>query len=177
MMSARLLRHKPESERGRFYRWSERMFEALIARYSRTLRWVLWHQTSTLLVAGRDSGACCVSFTLSYRKDCSRRRMSGLSKAFRKLLSRSRSRPCRSGNRSFAKVILQDPAVASLSSFIWRRCGRMQRLIAGRIQINLRPFAERRIDAAAVINRLETKLRRVEGIRLYLQPVQDLTGR
>ena len=52
MMSARLLRHQPQSEQGRFYRWSERMFEALIAQYSRTLRWVLRHESSALLVAG-----------------------------------------------------------------------------------------------------------------------------
>src|SRR5260370_16018160 len=51
MMSARLLRHRPESEQGRFYRWSERMFETLIAQYSRTLQWDLRHEISTLLVA------------------------------------------------------------------------------------------------------------------------------
>src|SRR5258708_5401588 len=76
--------------------------------------------------------------------------------------------------QELAKVILQDPAVASLSSFIGVD-GTNAPLNSGRIQINLRPFAERRIEAAAVINRLETKLQRVEGIRLYLQPVQDLT--
>jgi multidrug efflux pump len=52
MMSARLLRHKPQSEQRHVYRWSERMFETLIAQYSRTLRLVLRYQIWTLLVAG-----------------------------------------------------------------------------------------------------------------------------
>ena len=51
MMCAKLLRHRPASERGRFYQASERVFESVIAFYGRTLKWVLRHQTATLLVA------------------------------------------------------------------------------------------------------------------------------
>jgi multidrug efflux pump len=76
--------------------------------------------------------------------------------------------------QELAKAILQDPAVASLSSFIGVD-GTNATLNSGRIQINLRPFAERHVDATAVIDRLESKLQKVEGIHLYLQPVQDLT--
>src|SRR4029453_6333865 len=50
MMCAKLLRHAPEREQGRFYRWSERLFDRVIARYGRTLQWVLKHQTLTLAV-------------------------------------------------------------------------------------------------------------------------------
>ena len=76
--------------------------------------------------------------------------------------------------QELAKVILQDPAVASLSSFIGVD-GTNATLNSGRIQINLKPFSERRIDATAIIDRLQLRLRRVEGIHLYMQAVQDLT--
>ncbi len=173
MMSARLLRHKPESERGRFYRWSERMLEALIARYSRTLRWVLWHQTSTLLVAAATL-VLAVFLYIVIPKGLFPTQDVGIIQGISQAPESISFQAMSLRQQELAKVILQDPAVASLSSFIGVD-GTNATLNSGRIQINLRPFAERRIDAAAVINRLETKLQRVEGIRLYLQPVQDLT--
>src|SRR5215831_19083724 len=51
MMCAKILRHKPESEQGRLYRWSEKVFEWVIDRYGVTLGWVLRRQKTTLLVA------------------------------------------------------------------------------------------------------------------------------
>jgi len=173
MMGARLLRHKPESERVRFYRWSERMFEALIARYSRTLRWVLSHQTSTLLLAAATLVLAVFLYVVIPKglfptQDVGI--IQGISQAPESISFQAMSLK----QQELAKVILQDPAVASLSSFIGVD-GTNATLNSGRIQINLRPFAERRVDANAVINRLETKLQKVEGIHLYLQPVQDLT--
>ena len=76
--------------------------------------------------------------------------------------------------RALAGVILRDPAVESLSSFIGVD-GTNTTLNSGRIQINLKPLDERRIDASAVIRRLQPELARVSGITLYMQPVQDLT--
>ena len=173
MMSARLLRHKPESERGRFYRWSERMFEALIARYSRTLRWVLSHQTSTLLLAAATL-VLAVFLYLVIPKGLFPTQdvgiIQGISQAPESISFQAMSLK----QQELAKVILQDRAVASLSSFIGVD-GTNATLNSGRIQINLRSFAERHVDTNAVINRLEAKLQKVEGIHLYLQPVQDLT--
>ena len=71
-------------------------------------------------------------------------------------------------------MILTDPAVASLSSFIGVD-GTNSTLNSGRIQINLKPLGERRISASDVIHRLQSQLSKVEGIALFLQPVQDLT--
>jgi multidrug efflux pump len=76
--------------------------------------------------------------------------------------------------QELAKLILQDPAVDSLSSFIGVD-GTNKTLNSGRIQINLKPFAERHVDATTVIRRLQRELGKVEGIHLYMQPVQDLT--
>jgi len=76
--------------------------------------------------------------------------------------------------QALAKVILQDPAVESLSSFIGID-GTNTTVNSGRIQINLKPIAERKIDASDVIRRLSPALQKVDGIELFMQPVQDLT--
>src|SRR5207244_8944797 len=76
--------------------------------------------------------------------------------------------------QALAQVILQDPAVASLSSFIGVD-GTNTTLNSGRIQINLKPLEERQSSAVEVIRRLQPALANVEGITLFMQPVQDLT--
>ena len=76
--------------------------------------------------------------------------------------------------KALAKVILQDPAVESLSSFIGVD-GTNTTPNSGRIQINLKPLEERNINASDVIRRLQPELAKVEGITLFMQPVQDLT--
>src|ERR1043166_4851677 len=76
--------------------------------------------------------------------------------------------------QALGRVILQDPAVASLSSFIGVD-GSNTTLNSGRIQINLKPIEERRISASDVIRRLQPRLSSVAGITLFMQPVQDLT--
>src|SRR5439155_3720960 len=76
--------------------------------------------------------------------------------------------------QALARVILEDPAVESLSSFIGVD-GTNTTLNSGRIQINLKPLSERKISASEIIRRLQPELVKVEGIMLFLQPVQDLT--
>src|SRR5207249_12024693 len=76
--------------------------------------------------------------------------------------------------QALARVILRDPAVAGLSSFIGID-GTNVTLNSGRILINLKPLAERRVAAIDVIRRLQGALAKVEGITLFMQPVQDLT--
>ena len=76
--------------------------------------------------------------------------------------------------QALAAVILKDPAVESLSSFIGID-GTNTTLNNGRIQINLKPLAERKISASDVIRRLQPVLAKVDGVSLFLQPVQDLT--
>jgi len=173
MMSARLLRHKPEPKQGAFYRWSERMFETLIAQYSRTLQWILRHEISTLLVAAATLVLAIYLYVVVPKglfptQDVGI--IQGISQAPESISFRAMSLK----QQELAKVILQDPAVASLSSFIGVD-GTNATLNSGRIQITLKPFAERHVDAPAVIHRLQAKLQKVEGIHLYLQPVQDLT--
>ena len=173
MMSARLLGRQSQSERGRFYLWSERVFEALIAQYSRTLRWVLRHESSALLVAGATLVFAIHLYVVIPKglfpiQDVGI--IQGISEAPESISFQAMS----GRQQELAKVILQDPAVASLSSFIGVD-GTNATLNSGRLQINLKPFAERHADATTVIRRLQSEVAKVEGIHLYMQPVQDLT--
>jgi multidrug efflux pump len=173
MMSARILTHKLEAEQGRFYCWSERMFKALIEHYGRALRWVLRHERSTLLVAAGTLALAVYLYVVIPKglfptQDVGI--IQGISQAPESTSFQAMSRK----QQELAKAILQDPAVASLSSFIGVD-GTNATLNSGRIQINLKPFSQRGIDATAVIDRLQSSLQRVEGIHLYMQPVQDLT--
>ncbi|HUK12658.1 MAG TPA: multidrug efflux RND transporter permease subunit [Thermoanaerobaculaceae bacterium] len=173
MMSARLLHLKKEEEHTRFYRTSQRAFDAVIEFYGRTLSWVLKHQRATLVVAL----ATLVSTILLYVvipkgffpvQDTGV--VLGISEA-----SQSVSFPAMAERQqALARVILKDPAVASLSSFIGID-GTNTTLNSGRIQINLKPLEERNASATEVIRRLQPELAQVEGTTLFMQPVQDLT--
>src|SRR5258707_2270398 len=149
------------------------MFEVLSERYSRTLRWVLRHEAATLLVAGITLVLAIFLFVVIPKglfptQDVGI--IQCISQAPESISFEAMSRK----QQELAKVILQDSAVASLSSFIGVD-GTNATLNSGRIQINLKPFAERHVDAAMVIDRLHSKLDRVNGIHLYMRPVQDLT--
>jgi multidrug efflux pump len=76
--------------------------------------------------------------------------------------------------QNLGKVLLADPAVDNISSFIGAD-GTNTTLNSGRIQINLKPLEDRGLSATDVIRRLNPKLAQVAGIKLYMQPVQDLT--
>ncbi len=173
MMCARLLRHKPESQQGRLYRISEHMFQSIIAFYGRTLRVVLRHQTLTLFVAVGTLAATVLLFMIIPKgffpvQDTGV--ILGVSEA-----SQTISFPAMADRQqALVKVILQDPAVQTLSSFIGID-GTNTTVNSGRIQINLKPLEERKISASDVIRRLQPELAKVEGIQLFMQPVQDLT--
>jgi multidrug efflux pump len=173
MMSAKLLKHTPESEQGRFFRASERAFERVIAFYGRTLQWVLGRQTLTLLVAGAMLVLTGILFYIVPKgffpiQDTGV--IQGLSEAEETISFKAMAER----QQALAKVILQDPAVDSLSSFIGVD-GTNLTINAGRIQINLKPLADRKINASDVIRRLQPELAKVSGITLYMQPVQDLS--
>jgi multidrug efflux pump len=173
MMSARLLRHQPPSQQGRFYRFSERMFDTLIAQYSRSLRWVLRHQVPVLVVASATL-VLAIYLYVVIPKGLFPTQDVGIIQGISQAPESISFQAMAVKQQQLARIILQDPAVASLSSFIGVD-GTNATLNSGRIQINLKPFAERHVDATMVIGRLNSELRKVEGIHLYLQPVQDLT--
>ncbi|HEY6085177.1 MAG TPA: efflux RND transporter permease subunit, partial [Nitrospira sp.] len=173
MMCARLLRYRREEEQGTFYNVSQRVFDRMIAAYGRTLRWVLNHQPATLVVAVGTLFFTILLYIVVPKgffpvQDTGV--ILGISEAaqsisFSAMVERQ---------KALAVAILADPAVASLSSFIGVD-GTNTTLNSGRIQINLKPIAERRISALDVIARLQAQVAAVDGITLFLQPVQDLT--
>src|SRR5204862_44385 len=153
MMCARLLRNRPVADQGWFYRASERFFQTAIARYGTTLRWVLGRQTATLLVAGATLAATILLYVIVPKgffpvQDTGV--ILGVSEApqtvsFAAMAERQ---------QELAKVILQDPAVQSLSSFIGVD-GVNTTNNSGRIQINLKPLDARRASVGDVIRRLQ----------------------
>jgi multidrug efflux pump len=173
MMCSRLLRHTPESQRSRFFQSSERAFNRIIEFYGRTLQWVLKHQTATLLVA-LGTLIFTVFLYLIIPKGFFPVQDTGIIQGFTEASQQISFSAMSEKQEQVAKVILQDPAVDSLSSFIGID-GTNTTMNSGRILINLKPLAVRHIGASDVIRRLQPKLENVEGITLYMQPVQDLT--
>jgi len=173
MMAARLLKYKPESQQTRFYRVSEHAFEKTIAFYGRTLQWVLKHQTITLLVALATLVFTVLLF-LIVPKGFFPVQDTGVIQGISEGPESTSFAAMSERQQRLTKVILQDPAVESLTSFIGVD-GTNTTMNAGRIQINLKPLDVRGINATEVIRRLQPKLDEVQDITLYMQPVQDLT--
>jgi multidrug efflux pump len=173
MMSSRFLRHTPESEQSWFYRTSEHVFESIIGLYGRTLRFVLRFQIVVLLVAAATL-ALSVYLYLVIPKGFFPIQDTGVIQAISQAPEATSFGAMSTRQQSLARIILQDPAVESLSSFIGID-GTNTTLNAGRMQINLKPLDQRGISASEVIRRLRPKLQSVVGIQMYMQPVQDLT--
>ncbi|GAC1664187.1 MAG: multidrug efflux RND transporter permease subunit MuxB [Candidatus Acidiferrum sp.] len=173
MMCATLLHRREPSEENWLYRASERGFNAVIAFYGRTLKVVLRYRTITLLV----TVATLVATILLYiyvPKGFFPVQDTGLILGVSEGPQDASFPAMASRQRALVDVILQDPAVESLSSFIGID-GANTTMNSGRIQINLKPLEQRKLSASAVIRRLQPKLATVGGISLFMQPVQDLT--
>ena len=173
MMCSRILRHNPEEKQSRLYRASERAFNSMIDFYGRTLRVVLRYQTVTLLVAAATLILTVVLYVVIPKgffpvQDTGV--IQGISQAPQSISFADMS----ARQQELARVILEDPAVESLTSFIGAD-GINTTMNSGRFSINLKPISERHISAADVIRRLESQLQQVAGIHLYMQPVQNIT--
>ncbi|MBW8452967.1 MdtB/MuxB family multidrug efflux RND transporter permease subunit [Stutzerimonas stutzeri] len=167
MMCAKLL--KPHSVAEAKPDWVER----LIGGYSRWLTWVLRHQTLTLLVAVATLGLTVVLY-LAVPKGFFPVQDTGVIQGISEAPQSISFRAMSERQQALARVILADPAVDSLSSYIGVD-GDNVTLNSGRLLINLKPHGERDLTASQVINRLRPELAKVPGIELYLQPVQDLS--
>jgi multidrug efflux pump len=173
MMCAKLLRRKPPAEQGAFYRATGRWLEIVIERYGEMLNWVLDRQAAALWVFLGTLVLTVILYVFIPKgffplQDTGV--IQGISEA-----PQSISFPAMAERQqALARAILQDPAVESLSSFIGVD-GTNTTLNSGRIFINLKAKSQRQGDIAEVIRRLQARLASVEGISLYMQPIQDLT--
>ncbi|MGU9856929.1 MULTISPECIES: MdtB/MuxB family multidrug efflux RND transporter permease subunit [unclassified Pseudomonas] len=174
MMCARLLKREPkEEEQSRFYKASGAWIDWMIEAYGRKLQWVLKHQPLTLLVAIATLGLTVVLYLVVPKgffpvQDTGV--IQGISEAPQSISFAAMSQR----QQELAKIILADPAVQSLSSYIGVD-GDNATLNSGRLLINLKPHGQRDLSAAEVITRLQPELDKLVGIRLFMQPVQDLT--
>jgi multidrug efflux pump len=173
MMSARLLKNPAQAKHGKFYQASERFYERVIEFYGRTLKWVLKHQPATLLATLAALVLTLFLYSIVPKgffpvQDTGV--ILGISEATQKISFDAMSQK----QQQLAEIILKDPDVASLSSFIGID-GTNTTMNSGRIQINLKPHDERSNSASDIIRRLQPELAQIDGITLYMQPVQDLT--
>jgi multidrug efflux pump len=173
MMCSRLLKHVPEERQGRFFHASQRYFDRTIAAYGRSLQWVLRHQAATLMVAVGTMVLTVLLYVMVPKgffpvQDTGA--IQGISEAPQSISFSAMAEH----QQQLAKLILKDPAVESLSSFIGID-GVNTTLNSGRLLINLKPLDERDASATEVIQRLQPELSGIGGIKLFMQPVQDLT--
>ncbi len=173
MMCSKLLRHTPHEHRSRLFHLSEHAFESIIAFYGRTLRFVLRYQTITLLVAAGTLALTIFQF-IRIPKGFFPIQDTGVIQGVSEAAQTVSFPEMSARQQALARVILTDPAVESLSSFIGID-GTNTTLNSGRILINLKPLDDRGISATEVIRRLQPQLAEVAGITLFMQPVQDLT--
>ncbi|WP_342245169.1 MdtB/MuxB family multidrug efflux RND transporter permease subunit [Pseudomonas sp. OTU5201] len=173
MMCARLLKREPKEEAGGFYKASGDFIDGMIDYYGRGLTWVLKHQGLTLLVAV-GTLALTVVLYLAVPKGFFPVQDTGVIQGITEAPQSVSFRSMSERQQKVAALILKDPAVASLTSYIGVD-GDNVTLNSGRMLINLKPHGERDVTASEVIQRLQPELDKQSDIRLYLQPVQDLT--
>jgi multidrug efflux pump len=173
MMSARILRHTPENQQGRFFRASERVFEDMIAFYGRTLKFVLRYQTITLLVAVATL-LLTIFLYIIIPKGFFPVQDTGVIQGISQAPPAISSKAMAEKQQELTKAILEDPAVESVSSFIGAD-GTNTTTNSGRMSINLKPIDQRKISAANLIRRLKRRLDKVQGIELFMEPVQNIT--
>ncbi len=173
MMCAKMLRPHNKQQEGRFYIVSGQFLDRMTAFYAKRLDWVLEHQGATLVVAASTMALTVLLYMIVPKgffpiQDTGV--IQGISEAPQSVSFATMSER----QQDLSKVLLDDPAVESVSSFIGVD-GANPTLNAGRVTITLKPLAERDIKVMDIIRRLQPKLAEIEGISLYLQPVQDLT--
>jgi multidrug efflux pump len=173
MMASRILKHNPEEQQGRIFRASEHAFDSMIAFYGRTLKVVLRFQTLTLFVA-LGTLLLTIFLYIYIPKGFFPVQDTGIIQGISQAPPSIGSKAMAEKQMELAKVILEDPAVESLSSFIGAD-GTNVTTNSGRMSINLKPLDQRNINASDVIRRLQTKLQNVQGIQLFMQPVQNIT--
>ena len=173
MLCAKLLRHQPESEQGRFARRAGQFIDGMISRYADALQVVLRHQTLTLWVAVATL-VFTVLLYLLMPKGLFPEQDTGVIQGISEGPQSTSFAAMAERQQQLADLVLRDPAVASLSSFIGVD-GSNPTLNTGRLLINLKPHKERDVSAQEVIRRLQPQVAQLPGSRLYLQAVQDLS--
>lgn len=173
MMCARMLRHRLFSELSQFEQKSSEFFDRILMAYKKSLKIVLEHQPFTLIIAILTLIITLILFVVIPKgffpiQDTGF--IQGISEANQSISFEEMAKK----QKALANIVLKDPAVLNLSSFIGID-GTNATLNSGRFLIALKPLDERDASASEVIRRLEPELQKVSGATLFMQPVQDLT--
>ena len=173
MMCAKMLKPLSEEKKGRFYLTSGRFFDNVTESYSKILDWVLEHQRATLLVALTTFLLTLLLYLIvpkGFLPIQDTGIIQGISEAPESISFDAMSKH----QQALSKIILEDPAVEDISSIIGVD-GTNRTLNTGRFIITLQSIELRKNNAIEVIQRLQNKIAGLDGIKLFLQPVQDLT--
>ena len=173
MACAKLLKPESHSRENVFQRRSREAFDWIIEMYGHALTWVLDHQVPTLLVALGTFAVTALLYVV-IPKGFFPLQDTGVIQAISEAPQSVSYAAMAERQQQLASVILKDPDVVSLSSFIGVD-GTNNTLNSGRILINLKPYDERKSDIATVMRRIQNATAPLVGITLYMQPVQDLT--
>ncbi|MCB4358821.1 MdtB/MuxB family multidrug efflux RND transporter permease subunit [Quatrionicoccus australiensis] len=173
MMCARLLHHVPDEKQGWFYHAAGAAIDRIIARYAVALRWVLQRQGLTLIVAVGTLVLTVVLYIL-IPKGFFPVQDTGLIQGVTEATQNISFAAMRERQQAVVEALAEDPAVDSISSIIGVD-GINATLNSGRLLINLKPHEQRAESASAIIRRLQARTTGLEGITLFMQPVQDLT--
>jgi multidrug efflux pump len=173
MMSARLLRPEREHSHSRLGAWFGRAFDATVARYGRALDWVLDRPRATMLVFALTLALTGLLYVI-VPKGFFPVQDTGLIQVITEATQTTSFSAMSARQQALADAILKDPDVEHLASFIGVD-GANATLNTGRMQITLKPFAQRSASASEIIRRLADATSHVPGITAYMQPVQDLT--
>jgi multidrug efflux pump len=173
MMCARILKRKAERSPSRFERISEGLFDKTLAAYERGLRWVLKHQGLTLIVATGTIILTAIMY-IAIPKGLFPVQDVGVIQGISVADNSVSYKAMAARQTALADVILKDPDVTSLTSYIGID-GTNTTLNNGRFLINLKPNNDRSESAKQIARRLQNEVAGVSGIKLYLQPEQDLT--
>ncbi|CDM23198.1 Cobalt-zinc-cadmium resistance protein CzcA; Cation efflux system protein CusA [Castellaniella defragrans 65Phen] len=173
MMCARMLRPESEEKHGRFLQGAGALMDRLIAAYDRGLQWVLAHQRATLWAAAATL-LVTAGLYVAIPKGFFPQQDTGALQAVTQGPQSASFQVMSRLQQQAVERLLDDPAVASVASFIGID-GDNATLNTGRLQITLKPLAERSDRADAVIERLQAALQPVVGLEAWLQPVQELS--
>jgi multidrug efflux pump len=173
MMASRILKRHTGQKQGRLFQASENAFDSMIAFYGRTLKFVLRFQTITLLIAVATL-LLTIFLYIVIPKGFFPVQDTGIIQGISQAPPTIAYKAMAEKQQELASVILKDPAVESLSSFIGAD-GTNITTNSGRMSINLKPLEVRKMSASDVIRRLQSSLNNVQGIQLFMQPVQNIT--
>jgi len=173
MLCAYLLRHIPEERQSRFYRQGGALFDRLVAAYDQALGWVFNHQRSTLLISCALVGVTGGLYLLS-PKGFFPSEDTGLLQGISVASQNVSFAQMAERQQQLVRLILANPNVDQVASTIGVD-GNNASLNQGRLQIALKPIAERRQRADDIMVELQQASAQVPGIQLYLQSSQDLS--